>query len=219
MDTVDHKPFDRNEADALTRGIAAPSDNPWRKSPNGHPVKPAPEWMKRAGLIAAVLITIGVVVGSLLLGWASVKQSGVAAVQEAADKNFEDQVKAEVASTMRNPNSAQFKNVFVWLPTAAACGEVNGTNAFGGYTGFKSFAYHNGNFAILEDDFSTYSRLNRACLRARHLSTIATAEQIIAIANASYEGDERNRMVSEANQTIAEQRAELEKMARQPLPD
>lgn len=47
-----------------------------------------------------------------------------------------------VLDSLRDPASAQFRNVHrSWSPNGSAtfCGEVNATNGFGGYTGFQRF--------------------------------------------------------------------------------
>lgn len=52
------------------------------------------------------------------------------------------EAKAAVAAAMRDPSSAEFRDI---RETAAAtCGEVNGTNAYGGYAGFTPFVYQGG---------------------------------------------------------------------------
>ncbi len=45
-----------------------------------------------------------------------------------------------VLAQMRDPDSAKFRNVEL-NSNGTVCGEVNGTNAFGGMTGFQPFAY------------------------------------------------------------------------------
>ena len=50
-----------------------------------------------------------------------------------------DAAKRAVASLLKDPGSAQFKNVAPAFHGQAVCGEVNGKNAFGGYVGFRPF--------------------------------------------------------------------------------
>lgn len=53
----------------------------------------------------------------------------------------------EVAAELSDPASAQFRQVRVIKQvggTEAVCGEINAKNAYGGYVGFKDFAYHDG---------------------------------------------------------------------------
>jgi hypothetical protein len=57
--------------------------------------------------------------------------------------------KVAIAESLLDPDSAKFRNVYEvpasapagvpWGPTV--CGEVNATNAMGGYTGYKKFVY------------------------------------------------------------------------------
>ncbi len=53
-----------------------------------------------------------------------------------------DHIKAGVAAELRDPSSAQFRNIMEG--TEVACGEVNAKNAFGAYTGFREFTYRGG---------------------------------------------------------------------------
>lgn len=58
--------------------------------------------------------------------------------EEAAIEN----AKRVVADSLRDPSSAQFRNVRVvpFGQGSVICGEVNGKNAYGGYVGFVPFA-------------------------------------------------------------------------------
>ncbi len=51
-------------------------------------------------------------------------------------------VQSAVAATLRDPSSADFRNVME--SSSATCGEVNGKNAFGALAGFKPFVYLDG---------------------------------------------------------------------------
>lgn len=74
--------------------------------------------------------------------------------QPDASKLAIGRAKTAVSNAMRDPESAQFKNLRTRLrpagkgqvlgPTAAGwvvCGEANGKNAFGGYVGYRAFRY------------------------------------------------------------------------------
>jgi hypothetical protein len=62
-----------------------------------------------------------------------------------------DHIKAQVAAELRDPSSAQFRNIREG--TEVACGEVNAKNAFGAYTGFRKFTYRGG-ITLLEPEQS-----------------------------------------------------------------
>lgn len=51
-------------------------------------------------------------------------------------------IEEAVAAELRDPSSAQFRNIMEGTETA--CGEVNAKNAFGAYTGFRKFTYRGG---------------------------------------------------------------------------
>lgn len=58
-----------------------------------------------------------------------------------------DACKTEIASQLRNPDSAQYRNITTHIDLLADAGtgyatvrgEINGTNGFGGYNGYKPF--------------------------------------------------------------------------------
>jgi len=55
-------------------------------------------------------------------------------------KNLIEVTKQAVAQSMKDPDSAQFKNMAVIDgKTRAVCGEVNARNSYGGYVGFRQF--------------------------------------------------------------------------------
>ena len=51
----------------------------------------------------------------------------------------EDVLKAKVIRQLKDPDSAQFRNLRVSAGGVARCGEVNAKNSYGGYTGFRAF--------------------------------------------------------------------------------
>lgn len=55
-----------------------------------------------------------------------------------------------VASKLKDPGSAQFRNVRKGT-YGRICGEVNGKNSYGGYTGFSNFSV-NGSIVLMDDD-------------------------------------------------------------------
>jgi hypothetical protein len=50
----------------------------------------------------------------------------------------EDELKLRVRNSLKDPNSAEFKDVR-WVAGKALCGQVNAKNSYGGYVGFKFF--------------------------------------------------------------------------------
>ena len=49
--------------------------------------------------------------------------------------------KEAVKYELRDPESDEFRNLRIYNGGELVCGEVNATNAYGGKTGFKGFAY------------------------------------------------------------------------------
>ena len=51
-------------------------------------------------------------------------------------------IEEAVSEKLRDPDSAQFRSIRVG--DGAACGEVNGKNGFGAYSGYRKFVYIDG---------------------------------------------------------------------------
>ncbi|MGE2346598.1 hypothetical protein [Enterobacter asburiae] len=69
----------------------------------------------------------------------------------AALANDVDAAKSLIRDVMKDPESTQFKSVRTVknsLGENYVCGEVNSKNSYGGYVGFKPFAYKSGKYVI-----------------------------------------------------------------------
>lgn len=85
------------------------------------------------------LFTLAIVAGS---AYAAPKES-------AKEKKARDQREAQmiaaakkgIAYTLVDPDSANFREVFVAPNEVAVCGQINAKNSLGGYAGFRRFIY------------------------------------------------------------------------------
>jgi hypothetical protein len=59
--------------------------------------------------------------------------------------------KSAVKDRLKDPGSAEFRNI-KFNESGAVCGQFNAKNSFGGYTGFKQFAYKNGKLFLGGDE-------------------------------------------------------------------
>lgn len=84
--------------------------------------------------IRPALLKLAVMTGSALLTF-SAFEAGI------FDPSY-NKVEAAVAQQLRDPDSAQFRNIIG--SDDAYCGEVNAKNGFGAYTGFRKFVYRRG---------------------------------------------------------------------------
>ena len=86
----------------------------------------------------------------LLLGGllALVAVSANAQINSIEDKKAIDTAKQIITDNLKDPNSANFRDINVYHLTnkntnetkiSAVCGEVNARNSYGGYAGFKKF--------------------------------------------------------------------------------
>lgn len=80
-----------------------------------------------------------------------------AVVAMGACSNEAGAAKSRVADQLRDPASAQFREVKVVRQadgSSAVCGEVNGKNAYGGYVGFRGFVVRGSEVHIRNDDIN-----------------------------------------------------------------
>ncbi|MGP9798170.1 hypothetical protein ACT3UJ_12520 [Halomonas sp. 86] len=94
-------------------------------------------------------VLVGVVIGTLLL--------------VGCDSGHVKKSKEAVADRLRDPDSAQFRNIKSGKASnglETVCGEVNGKNAYGAYSGYERFIANNGGRAVyLESQWPTFSVL------------------------------------------------------------
>lgn len=57
--------------------------------------------------------------------------------------------KEAVSNQLKDPAAAQFRNLTYHDKTHAVCGEVNGKNSYGGYIGFRPFAFVDGKAVVM----------------------------------------------------------------------
>lgn len=83
------------------------------------------------------------------------------------DANLQYAAEQSVRAQLRDPESAQFRNVRVIRKpgSTAVCGEVNARNGFGGYTGYQHFM-SSGDLSVVHSDETARAFLrlwNKAC--------------------------------------------------------
>jgi len=124
-------------------------DGLWRSPPKGHggtlpePVSGNKELPggsgKRSRAIQFVLWTVGLL--TVFGGLAYAHHISNQNLQRSMGINpeVEEEGKAFIAGTLRDPSSAQFRNVKSY--DTCITGQVNGKNGFGGYAGYNDFFY------------------------------------------------------------------------------
>lgn len=88
---------------------------------------------------AQIWIVVGLVAG-LALAWPKYQEWSE---YQAAEKL--------VADTLKDPSSAQFRNLKKDKLTGSICGEVNAKNSYGAYTGFKVFQITKGKLSLEQE--------------------------------------------------------------------
>ena len=109
----------------------------------------------------------------ILLG--AIATASIAGMEDAYDKTTDgqkigwmDRGKDLVKDKLKDPSSAQFRNVYFHRNKGQppiTCGEVNSKNGFGGYVGFQPFlSAGTPEFTVLREDVSDFKNLwNRLC--------------------------------------------------------
>lgn len=90
-----------------------------------------------------------------------------------SEKNrFIEAGKAAVTASLFDPKAAEFRNITVSeVDSKVLCGEVNGKNRFGAYTGFTYFValhftkdiWYISIDSSIKEDHETYVRLSKQC--------------------------------------------------------
>lgn len=75
---------------------------------------------------------------SLFIAWLPVLAATEAEISERL-KQVEQRGKEVVLANLKDPGSAEFRNVRPTADGLYLCGEVNAKNSYGGYVGFKKF--------------------------------------------------------------------------------
>jgi hypothetical protein len=105
------------------------------------------------------------------------------ALTSCADEAFSEAQEA-VRRDLRDPESAQFRDVKRCDKPNAIQGEVNAKNAYGGYTGFKPFIYVDGRSAILGEnleswELAAWEELTRLCWSDEILKKVEAETNIL----------------------------------------
>jgi hypothetical protein len=82
--------------------------------------------------------TVGAIAASALV----FATAAAAQKSDAGTAAFIDEAKANLTETFKDPQSAQYRSLFIskYGDARVLCGEVNGKNSYGGYVGFRRFA-------------------------------------------------------------------------------
>jgi hypothetical protein len=94
--------------------------------------------MKVSIAVAAV-----VVLGAAAAAWHQTQHAPAEAAKEA------------IRGTLKDPDSALFRNVKFYSFTGATCGQFNAKNSMGGYVGYRKFVFtQTGKLSVQGDDYT-----------------------------------------------------------------
>jgi hypothetical protein len=153
----DHR---RSELQRKSESLAAaPVGQATPPAPQPH-ISVQPQTARRLGCFPTILFTLAGIIGLLALinlmtdvTMTPERRAELNAQQESQRianqirrdmQDLEFRAKEIIRQSLRDPSSAQFRNVFTLLGSNTVCGEVNARNAFGGLTGFQPFVVTQG---------------------------------------------------------------------------
>lgn len=118
-------------------------------------------------------------------------------VSACGNKELQD-VQEMVKAKLTDPESAQFRNVKASTEDYI-CGEVNSKNKFGGYVGFRSFAYDKENKQFIMEDEKGGDALyiKRVCAETNGKRSVAL-NALLEINQKMCEADEKSSFCNEA---------------------
>lgn len=97
--------------------------------------------------------------------------------QSGSVEKFQAEVEDRVRNQLRDPQSAQFKDHYLYPESDVACGSVNSKNGFGGYEGFHYYAYANGSVYFADSDAAEFTRVSAHCSKLEVASHQAEREE------------------------------------------
>ena len=120
-----------------------------------------------------------------------------------AQSELEAKAKEAIKYQMKDPESAEFREVRVYPEKNLVCGEVNAKNSFGAYGGFEPFSY--------DDGQTTIGSIEEVCIDAMVENTIAIMKRAKQMKMSMPEGPERDKAIAEIEAQIEEAQKSLQK--------
>ena len=73
------------------------------------------------------------------------------------------EARAAISDTLKDPESAKFRYIVTVPAERVVCGEVNGKNSFGAYSGYSRFYYRNGSGHVVDYDSIFWDEYVQRC--------------------------------------------------------
>ena len=118
-----------------------------------------------------------------------------------AASELEKKAKEAVRYDLKDPDSAQFREIQVYLEKRLVCGEVNSRNSYGAYAGFEPFTYDDGRVSV--------GQIEKACTNAIVENTIAILSDLKQMKLREPKTPERDKEISDIEAQIVESQASL----------
>lgn len=139
-----------------------------------------------------------------------------------ADPTAEDllivDAKTAIAATLKDPDSAKFRGIKAYPAKGLVCGEVNGKNSYGAYSGFSPFFYDDGFAQIADVDGLFRPRYDELCIGAIREEGLAALDKTEKLIAEMEDGPEKEKIRSSVVRLRAEQ-SEIDKNREKSPPD
>lgn len=131
--------------------------------------------------------------------------AGCSPAQPTVEEDLVSRARLAIAATLKDPDSAKFRDVRAYPDKRLVCGEVNGKNSYGAYAGFSPFFYDNGFAQIADGVFSDrYDELCMGAIRDEGLAALNRTKSLIAKME---DGPEKDKIRADVEKLISEQAA------------
>ena len=116
-------------------------------------------------IFGAILLVILFIAGASIYTWYDDKKTSEVQTSEIDEYSFIEKSKINVRSRLKDPKSAEFKNVYFYNSNEihpVACGMVNSKNSYGGYSGYQRFiSVITNSTVIFEKDMSSAAEFEK----------------------------------------------------------
>lgn len=128
------------------------------------------------------------------IGLATLSACGIS---DTPSQKLEAKAKAAITLQMRDPASAEFRSVLTFPDKNLVCGQINGKNSFGGYTGFLEFYYDRGVVAVSDQSVGFQEHFDKLCIGALKDQAEASKKRTAETLKNIPPGPEKDELVAE----------------------
>ncbi len=103
--------------------------------------------------------------------------------QKTDNEKYAEYAQIKVKEILKDPESAQFKDVNGYARSRVACGEVNSKNSYGGYVGFRKFSFYEGRAYIDKNELDDYNNFKEYAIGSGRCMDAESRDKIEELKN------------------------------------